>query len=155
MHKTFGKYTQTTDWNYELVSPLHLIWLLYKVCQYLGPGIRGSLVTPLTGGGGLPCSERSARTTVESTTAGVGVAQARPNDIEDFSSISIIVTLNIMIHDIIVILPSPACVANNYIFTFTTTLVRDNIPARNAAHVACMFHAIIIDLHALHDMHVT
>ena len=47
MHKTFGKYTQTTDWNYELVSPLHLIWLLYKVCQYLGPGIRSSLVTPL------------------------------------------------------------------------------------------------------------
>ena len=27
-------------------------------------------------------------------------------------------------------------------------------PARNAVHVACMFHAIIIDLHALHDMHV-
>ena len=27
-------------------------------------------------------------------------------------------------------------------------------PARNAAHVACIFHAIIIDLHALHDMHV-
>ena len=26
-------------------------------------------------------------------------------------------------------------------------------PARNAVYVACMFHAII-DLHALHDMHV-
>ena len=47
MHKTFGKCTQTTDWNYELVSRLHLIWLLYKVCQYLGPGIRSRLVTPL------------------------------------------------------------------------------------------------------------
>ena len=47
MHKTFGKCTQTADWNYELVSPLHLIRLLYKVCQYLGPGIRSRLVTPL------------------------------------------------------------------------------------------------------------
>ena len=27
-------------------------------------------------------------------------------------------------------------------------------PARNGAHVACMFHAIIIDLHALHNMYV-
>ena len=47
MLKTFDKCTQTTDWNYELVSLLHLIWLLYKVCQYLGPGIRSRLVTPL------------------------------------------------------------------------------------------------------------
>ena len=47
MYKTFGKCTQTTDWNYEFVSPLHLIRLLYKVCQYLGPGIRSRLVTPL------------------------------------------------------------------------------------------------------------
>ena len=45
--KPFGKCTQTTDWNYEFVSPLHLIRLLYKVCQYLGPGIRSRLVTPL------------------------------------------------------------------------------------------------------------
>ena len=47
--KTFDKCTQTTDWNYELVSLLHLIWLLYKVSQYLGPGIRSRLVTPLHG----------------------------------------------------------------------------------------------------------
>ena len=48
MHKTFGKCTQTTDWNYEFVSPLYLIRLLYKVYQYLGPGIRSRLVTSLS-----------------------------------------------------------------------------------------------------------
>ena len=47
MHKTFGKCTQTTDWNYKLVSLLYLIRLLYKVCQYLGPGIGSRVVTLL------------------------------------------------------------------------------------------------------------
>ena len=43
---------------------------------------------------------------------------------------------------------------NMYVAThFYDRLYSDN-PAQNIVHVTFMFHAIIIDLHALHNMHV-